>query len=283
MSGMAEGSMQVRVLRAYGVNVGFRSSCDRILSTIDAGFLPGAQIGAPLVEPDLEYFLHFDEHGPAYAASVGGALLTQTCHVDSLLEFVRRHVEQAVAERAPDCVFVHAGAVAWQGKAILFPGRSGAGKSTLVSELISAGAVYMSDEYAVLDEDGLVHPFARPLSLRTAGGRLTRRACDFGGRSATDPLPVGMVVFTRYDRDAAFRPSRPTTGRALLEILRNVVTVRANPGKALRIARRIASTARILASARGEACCTAPALLKLQEHLGITDQPSEENINEPTR
>ncbi len=72
-----------------------------------------------------------------------------------------------VAEFAPRRVFIHAGVVARNGAAIILPGKSFSGKTTLVKELIRAGAVYYSDEYAVLDSWGRVHPFLRPLEVRS--------------------------------------------------------------------------------------------------------------------
>ena len=35
--------------------------------------------------------------------------------------------------------------------------------------MVRAGATYYSDEYAVIDDTGLVHPFARPLGIREEG------------------------------------------------------------------------------------------------------------------
>jgi hypothetical protein len=72
----------------------------------------------------------------------------------------------AVAALAPKRIFVHAGVVAWNGAAIVLPGRSMTGKTTLVAELLRAGASYLSDEYAVLDSAGRVHPFQKPLAIR---------------------------------------------------------------------------------------------------------------------
>jgi len=71
--------------------------------------------------------------------------------------------------------------VAWRGRAILLPGRSYVGKSTLVMELVRAGAVYYSDEYAVLDARGRVHPFAQPVALREPDGG-TLCTTQFGGK-----------------------------------------------------------------------------------------------------
>ena len=62
----------------------------------------------------------------------------------------------AVGEYAVDRVFLHAGVVGWRGKAIIIPADSFKGKSTLVAELVRNGATYFSDEFAVVDANGLV-------------------------------------------------------------------------------------------------------------------------------
>src|SRR5207247_125098 len=63
----------------------------------------------------------------------------------------------------------HAGAVAHRGRIALLPGQSFAGKTTLTAALVELGALYYSDEFAVLDADGLVHPYAKDLSIRDHG------------------------------------------------------------------------------------------------------------------
>ncbi|WP_157871812.1 hypothetical protein [Gloeothece verrucosa] len=105
-----------------------------------------------------------------------------------------------------DKLFVHAGVVGWRGRAIVIPGRSFSGKTTLAAALVKAGAIYYSDEYAVIDRDGLVHPYPRPLCIREGvGEQIKRRKCsveELGGQAGTDPIPVGLVVHTKYQLNA---------------------------------------------------------------------------------
>ena len=67
----------------------------------------------------------------------------------SALEALTGAVELHVAEHSPNLTLVHAGVVAGTGGALVLPGRSQAGKSTLVAALVTAGASYYSDEFAV--------------------------------------------------------------------------------------------------------------------------------------
>ena len=161
-----------------------------------------------------------------------------------------------VAETAPRRVFVHAGVVALRGRAIVIPGRSFSGKTSLVAALVKAGATYYSDEYAVLDERGRVHHYARPLSIRENGNLAKAkkyRVETLGGRSGVKPLPVGMVVVSKYQAGARWRPRRLSEGEGALELMANTVSARRQPEAMLEAIRRVVSLAPVLKGARGEA------------------------------
>ncbi len=69
-------------------------------------------------------------------------LLARSPDLDDVLHRLESDVQLYVAERARGKVFVHARVVAWNGKAILLPGRTFSGKTTLVAGLLRAGATY---------------------------------------------------------------------------------------------------------------------------------------------
>lgn len=168
-----------------------------------------------------------------------------------------------VAEWARRRVFVHAGVVGWRGRAVIVPGRSFVGKTTLVAELVRAGATYYSDEFAVLDERGRVHPYAKPLSLREGGRQTNHEVEAFGGRAGARPLPVGLVVLSSYREGARWRPRALSAGRGVLALLDNTVSARREPERALSALREVAVGAPVLKGARGEAAETARAILAL--------------------
>jgi hypothetical protein len=164
-------------------------------------------------------------------------------------------------------VFVHAGVVGWKGQAIVIPGRSYSGKSTLVAELVRAGATYYSDEYAVLDARGRVHPFSKPLELRQEGKYEQTKitAAELGGHSGTKPLPVGLVLMTQFKSGARWRPRKLTAGKAVLEMLFNTVSARRSPEKALAALQRVTMQAEVLKGVRGDAAEVVPSVLKRVE------------------
>ena len=160
-------------------------------------------------------------------------------------------------------LFVHAGVVEWRGRAIVLPGSTFIGKSTLVAALVRAGATYYSDEYAVFDGWGRVHPYPRPLSLRDETGQETREysAEELGGDPGVKALPVDLVVLSRYRSGARWRPRLLSSGQGVLGLLSNTVAARQRPGSAFSTLMRVVSRARVLQGVRGEADSVVDALL----------------------
>ena len=91
--------------------------------------------------------------------------------------------------------------------------------------MVRAGATYLSDEFAVLDEDGLVHPYPKSLSLRSEAGtsQVDTHAHELGGVVAEEPLPLGLAVLTSYRAGAEWRPRRLSSGRGALMVLAHAV------------------------------------------------------------
>jgi hypothetical protein len=195
---------------------------------------------------------------------VADQLVLRTPDLSLLLDVLESELQLYVAEHARERVFVHAGVVGWKGRALLLPGRSFAGKSTLVEALVRAGATYYSDEYAVLDQEGRVYPYARRLGFRWRGGRPPRRctAEELGGRRGVTCLPVQLVVVTRFQPGASWRPRSLAAGQALLELMSYTIPAQTYPERVVDALRQVTSRARRLKSSRGEADETADALLR---------------------
>jgi hypothetical protein len=146
--------------------------------------------------------------------------------------------------------------VRWRGKAIVIPGRSFSGKTTLTAELVKAGATYYSDEYAVLDAEGRVHPYRRRLSVRENGHleKPKKYAVEsLGGRSGIKPLPVGLVIVSKYKPGAKWRPQQISAGEGALALMANTVSVRRQPETTLATLRKVVARAPVFKGTRGEA------------------------------
>lgn len=172
---------------------------------------------------------------------------------------IRAHV----ALHAPDHVFVHAGVVVHEGRAIVLPGRSLSGKTTLVAALLRAGAAYASDEFAAVDSDGLVHPYAKPLSIRRPHSfEQTETAPEeLDAATVEGPVRAGLVAITVHVPGAVWDPERRDGGRGALALVENTVPARHRPAQVLAAVSRVVSDAEVLEGPRGEAEATAEALL----------------------
>jgi hypothetical protein len=225
---------------AYGVRVGIRVSETEVLKRVGT-YLPPAWKPASSPRVDILYSLVVGGVGSRPGVRRFNLLYANTLRVarsldlEEVFDALEAHVHLYVAEVAPHRRFVHAGVVGWQEEAILIPGRSHSGKSTLVAALVSAGATYYSDEYAVLDERGRVHPYPKPLSLRAVpGGMATQHPVETLGRSAgSTPLTIGLVVVSQYKAGAVWRPRRLSTGHGVLALLANTVSASRQPTVAL--------------------------------------------------
>lgn len=176
---------------------------------------------------------------------------------DEILNVLETQIRATVAEFAKDFVFLHAGVVSWNKKAIIIPGKSFSGKTTLVLELIKQECDYLSDEFAVIDRDGFVHPFPKKLSVRGIIDDVKQvdfEVEEFGGRRQDDCVPVGYFLLTEFNRDI----NKPTikevsTGEGVMASVANSISVRQNPKLVLEVLSSVAKEARVLQAERGEA------------------------------
>lgn len=251
---------------SFGVNVVVESDDAKLLSTaretVRDAFADSAQIFESLGDHS-EHLFGITREAGRFVLYKNGTQCESGESERNFFNYLNSLLRLEVAEFAEDKVFLHAGSVEYNGRALLLPGTSGSGKSTLTAELVRNGARYYSDEYAVLNSEGLVEPFARKLSLDRGGekGPQNVSAEELGGRTGKDPIPVGMVLFTRFDENAEWTPEELTAGEAIMALIPNTLTMRKNPAFALKVLDLAAQRAIILKSLRGDAKTFAQFLL----------------------
>jgi len=247
-------------MQAFGVKVGLRVNDPATLQQLIARMPPGSQPISAKVVDQLYSVIGNPEPGHAKVRRFNLAYwnldrIARTRNFADFLDAFESHVQLTVAEHATRYVFVHAGVVGWNGQAIVIPGRSHSGKTTLVKELIRAGATYYSDEYAVIDRRGRVHPYARKLGLREPNSPISKRmrAEDLGATVGEKPLRIGLLVSTKFADGALWRPRALTRGQGVLELLANTVSARTQPELALAVLPKSLEGSRIIKSRRSEA------------------------------
>ncbi len=215
---------------------------------------------------------------PLFTVAEEGVQVLSSSDAELAARVLESQIHLKVAALTDQAVFVHAGVVGLDGRALVIPGPSRSGKSTLVDALVSAGATYYSDEYAVIDVDGRIHAFPRELRLRD--GLARDRRVSLGGEP-TEPLEAAWVFNLRYQAGAVWEPKELTPGQTLLTLLANSVAVRRRSEVTVRTLRLATAPAQGWYSLRADAAETAKQILQLINRTpGATQARSQGHAGE---
>jgi hypothetical protein len=157
-------------------------------------------------------------------------LISAAYKLEPVLGALESELDRRVGmDAAADRVFIRAGVVGWQGHAIVLTGPHQSEMSALIAGLLRGGASYYSDRYAVLDPEGRIHPYARPLWLSSGvqDCPVQHLPQDLGAKAGVHPLPVRTVVFADYHRGAAAKFSALTRSAAAAELSARALSWRA--------------------------------------------------------
>lgn len=130
--------------------------------------------------------------------------------------------------------------------------------------MVRCGATYFSDELAVIDDQGFVSAYPRPLSLRESSSHQKRGMtleCA-SRRTEKRSLPVGIVVSCQYKNDANREPQQISSGNGLLILLENTHSAQREPVRAMQTLKNVVTNAKIIYSPQGEATEVAPKILQ---------------------
>ena len=132
-------------------------------------------------------------HNRSYVR-VGSRKFGLHVHEESLHTVVKQEIVIAFLRMRPGLLWMHAGVVALDDRALLIVAPSAGGKSTLVIELLRRGWHYLSDEAAPIQPgSSMVHPWPRAPARRENSGHLLRSA-DVGELPVeTEPVPSDIV------------------------------------------------------------------------------------------
>lgn len=262
-----------KIYSAYGVCFGLRSTDSALLDAaathLPLGWLPLTSPPSGGIEGGNEVtfvyrFIQKAGQENEYQLYYNEERLIQTSQLRQLLTSFENHAELYSAYNAKDYLFIHAGVVGWQGKAILIPARSMSGKTSLTHALLKAGASYYSDEFALLDAEGWVHPYPVPLSIRKKGALIGEKhsLASLGIQPATEALPVGLIVVAKHKRYARWQPQSLPPAEAMLALMDNAVAANRDPEFSMPILKKVVSRAKAIKSQRGEAQRVARAILR---------------------
>jgi hypothetical protein len=260
-------------LEAYGVRLEVGVEPATLIEQAQA-VLPPVWVSCEDRDIDARFALF--PHGGGYEVTRDGDKLAHGASLAVSLGVLEAQLRMTIATSAPRGAFVHAGVVSLEGRAIVLPGFSFAGKTTLVRALLEQGAGYLSDEFALLDEDGRVHPYAKALSLR-APGTARRDHADtrethpsvFGAPIVDQAVPVGLIAALTYTPGSDWAPATRTPAQGALLLLSHALRGREDSERVLGIVGAAARDALVIEGSRGEAPAAAAELIALaRAHSG---------------
>lgn len=155
----------------------------------------------------------------------------------------------------PKMFYFHAGAVAINGKGIVIPGRTFSGKTTLTKEFIRNGADYYSDDCALIDSEGFLHPYPIKLGIRNENERDYLDVADFGARAGIEPVKIDFFLFTQYKKGSIWMPQIKPLGQFSFQLLEHLFyppSMNRKPAETMRLAARLAAETEVVESLRGE-------------------------------
>jgi hypothetical protein len=249
-------------LESHGVQLDIEVQDEGIHSAVEAILPPGWLASDKF--PEDGHLTIATGSGGLYDVLVDAVPVALDMTAEVAVHAIDAEICAKVALLSRSGIFVHAGVVEVAQRALVIPGPSFSGKSSLVAALVAAGATYFSDEFAVIDSDGLVRPYARPLSLRRHDARYGEKITveSMGGRAGTQPTPVGLIAVTSYVPDGHWEPQRRSSGAGAIALLSNAVAARSRPEETMRAVNRAASQAVVLEGARGDAVNAAASLMR---------------------
>lgn len=239
----------------------------------DTGFalpyLPVSWSPGTPVEPIDRRYTVLRTSEPAWDVSIDGELPITLRTPDAISEYIEGDLHHWLATYTRGYLFVHAGCVSWRDRAIVIPGRSHAGKTTLTRALLEAGATYYSDDYAVIDPTGAIHPFPRMLRVRPdppgPSQRVDPMANDWPvGRG---PVRAALVAALSYDAETGWNVETLTRGMGALSLLDNTVAARERPQDALRLMSTVMSGAIAIKGTRDDAASAADRLIAMVDDV----------------
>ena len=138
-------------VRVFGCNIRVESECAEAFAILDRYISPTVPRAVEASgRPDI--VIRAIRVSDQFQLWVDGVVVASSKEPIGLVPDLTRSLDEALVQRLTWLRAVHAGAVLWYGRALLFPGTTHAGKSSLVAELLRKGAVYLSDEYALSEK-----------------------------------------------------------------------------------------------------------------------------------
>jgi hypothetical protein len=250
-------------VHAFGCSIRVSTECPEAYAVLDRYTFPSLPRRTDTVDkPDI--FIRVARSADEFQLLADDVVVASASRAIGLVPDLIRVLDEAVLQRLTTLRAVHAGTVVWGGWALLLPGRTHAGKSSLVAELLRRGATYFSDEYALIDSEGLVHPYPRPLLVRNGRPeQVPMLPSECNASFGENPAPVGWILSLQYVSGCTWSVAPITQSEGLLTLLRNTPHILAESPEMVQVFEHAVTGAICYAGHRNEAADAADQILRL--------------------
>ena len=220
-------------LTACGLVITVLSECEDTLRNINKYLLPWLpRHGSRPASEDLLFAVTNSASTGCFQLVLNGSGVHDDAPEQQVFSTLQRIVDAAIIRRVNGRAFIHAAVVVYRGAGVLLSGSSRSGKTTLAAELIARGAQYASDEFAVVDEQGIVYPWPRPLMVRRPNaGPHPVLASELGAQVRRTPVRASWIFFLRHTNTAAVHVRSLSRAETVMRLLQNTPNVlQENPG-----------------------------------------------------
>jgi hypothetical protein len=254
-------------VHAFGCSIQVATECLETYAVLDRYTFPSLPRRTDAVDkPDV--FICVARSADQFQLLANDVVVASACLTISLVPDLIRVLDEAILQRLTTLRAVHAGTVLWGGRALLLPGRTHAGKSSLVAELLRRGATYFSDEYALIDSEGLVHPYPRPLLVRNGRPeQVPMLPSECNASVGENPAPVGWILSLQYVSGCTWGVVPVTQSEGLLTLLRNTPHILAESPEMVQVFEHAVAGATCYAGRRNEATDAVDQILRLVDNF----------------
>lgn len=200
----------------------------------------------PVTSPEPDLLFVFEQQQQHFTLSVNGEDLWESTDSRDFPPALEIHLyRQLICRLTPELISLHASSVVLGNSACIFAGISGAGKSSLCTVALLDGMAYLTDEFVLVDRNGFVHPFPRPLQWDSidhpafdsaemlASGLFGKSSFSFTDpenniitsqlwlptRLQHAPIKLGTIILPEYSSDAPKANLKPIRrGEALMRL-----------------------------------------------------------------
>jgi hypothetical protein len=241
-------------LRVLGVGIRVRCSDPYSYGLLQKGY--SAFLTSANDAPDLSYTV-VPQEPSSFEIALDGQPAETALDDYELLYMFEKNMTMEVQKRRQDLLFMHAGAVEYDGRVLMLVAPSGSGKSTTTWALVNNGFHYLSDELAPIDLETLqVHlyphalclkavppePFGLPEETLYTSYTIHVPVESFPGELCKKPVPLAAIFFLRYDPQVQEPMAKPISkGEAGARIYSNALNLLAHSRYGLDAAVKVAN------------------------------------------